>query len=256
MPPPCGRKDHSFSNMVLVCFCDDLVGGLRLQADESSQLRQGQHNCIMSTYATLTTPYNRRVMLRTEIESFRDKTTLPWTSVGALSSSLGVMTITSLSVVPILQKYSQHNPQFQMGMSKYLISKRETVGPRFAFTRCTISISALISFWEQGMLTWDASSKISQNAKSWGRRVNKQSKNRTMNCPGEKGFSGRMLPSDCIWGPACTAWCVLGLCRHGKAALVIRSTDGNATRRAASPDPAFRTTQTQPARHAKFLAPF
>jgi hypothetical protein len=133
-------------------------------------------------------------------------------------------------------------------MSKYLISKRETVGPRFAFARSTISISAPISFWEQGMLTWDASSKISQNAKSWGRRVNKRPKNRTMNCPGEKGFSGRMLPLDRIWGAACAVWCVLGLCRHGKAALVIRSTDGNATRRAASLDPAFRTTQTN--RHA------
>jgi hypothetical protein len=55
------------------------------------------------TYATVATPYIRNVILRTDKLSFKDRTTLPWTSVGAVSSSDGVMTITSFSFVPTLQ---------------------------------------------------------------------------------------------------------------------------------------------------------
>jgi hypothetical protein len=68
-----------------------------------------------------------------------------------------------------------------------------------------------------------------------------------------------MLPSHRIWGAAFAAWCVLGLCRHREGGVVIRSQVAfwvmlPGVR--ASLDPAFRTTQTGPARHAKFLAPF
>src|SRR5579859_6481303 len=60
------------------------------------------------TYATVATPYMRKVIFRTDKLSFSESTTLPRTGVGAASSSDGVITMTSFSFVPTLQQ-CQHN---------------------------------------------------------------------------------------------------------------------------------------------------
>jgi hypothetical protein len=116
-----GRKDHSLSNTVFLCFCDDLVGGVLFTAFWSIQLYVNFNSA--QDYATLATPYILRVIALTVKLSFSDKTTLPRTRVGAVSNSDGVMTMTSFSFVPTLRSAT-------IVRRSYRTSNRATTGPR------------------------------------------------------------------------------------------------------------------------------